>query len=295
MNFYTHILTTLYSTKNQSSKKPSKIFDDSEFSAFVEEFSSELSQLRKDPKSFIPALEERLKQTGEEEVEVKSGVHLKSKKCEELFKEAKEFLESVKPKFNELRIRELLCQHAKESVSDCCCSSNEKSCTCQPQDLGEKSDQFVDNSKHRALFCCCGKFDTAHDMMVDMLIALNDSDKIVRKILFSENFNEFGMGQDSSSKKNCHIFEFAKDVESHQEENDFKPTNQADVEEIKDDRAGLVEKVKRPVRKVLRKADRATTSSGPHRTHGHRHHHTTGTTTGHKVRKAKRKAKRALR
>lgn len=234
---------------------------------------------------------EKLDIESKDEVEVRPGVKKDLGEREEILQEAKKFLASVPPVDKDLKISKALCNSAIQYISSCCGWKVAQGCNSEPKDLSYQISDFIDSSKTRKRVFHCGGFDKASDFLVDMIMVLEQQDNLTRDALFNQDFDSYGMGIDPEGKKEWHAIEFAEELKPKETNDELKISNDTEFEEIKDNRAGLVEKIKRPIRRTLRKVDAATTSSKPHAPKPKRRR----TSIGHKVRKAKRKLKRTVR
>lgn len=189
------------------------IFEDKQYLALIEDMRDEHNKLRQNPRSFIPALQDRLYRMKDGKIIVRTGVKLVTKEGEAAIKEAIEYLEEAEPITQSLKACKALCKSAQGHADDTGPKGMTGHYGSNGSEMTERIDQYVEYAEWKGENCNYSEFNKARDIVIDLLIDDGQADRSHRRNLFEPNFICLGVGMAEHSKyRKAVVINYASDV-----------------------------------------------------------------------------------
>lgn len=163
--------------------------------AILQEFYEEHNKLRQSPKSFIPALQDRISRLDKQgRIVVGPGIKVKTEEGEKAILEAIEFLEEIVPIENCMLVSKALWEVAQLHADDMGNSGLIGHSGSAGDGVTERFEEFIKNSKCKGENIIFTKEKSARDYLIDLLIDDGVKDRSHRMVLFCAYFDSFGVG-----------------------------------------------------------------------------------------------------
>lgn len=189
----------------------------------LQDFADEHNKLRMNPRSFIPALQDRVYRLDKHNrIVVKPGVTVKTVEGSIPILEAIEFLEKVTPIPGELQMSATLCNIAQQHAEDLGSSGLTGHLSSDSRSLSDRFDRFVEDCEYIGENIAFGYDKTARDFLLDLLVDDGVADRSHRTLLFNTEFDVFGVGYaDHSTFDKCLVINYAKNLVPIDQKNDI--------------------------------------------------------------------------
>ena len=171
------------------------MFNNKKYLATLSEFSEEHNKLRNNPKSFIPALQDRLYRLDKHNrLVVRPGVVIKTIEGKAAIQEAIEFLESTNPIPDNLKISKALCKIAQSHADDLGKYSMVGHKSSEGFTLEERFSEYVYTIDSKGENITFALEKTAREHIIDLLIDDGVADRVHRLNLFNPDYSLIGVG-----------------------------------------------------------------------------------------------------
>ena len=181
--------------------------------SLMKQFRDAHNKLRKDPKSYIPALEDRLKRMDGKRLLVKENTYLVTKEGAPAVKEAIKYLTKVKPIEERMKISKALCKAAQDHAEDSGASGLVGHIGTDRSTMDDRINRYVMQCNWKGESINYRNYETAEDVIIDLLIDDGVKDRGHRKNLFNANFNCLGVGvADHKVYEKCVVIVYSSDV-----------------------------------------------------------------------------------
>lgn len=190
------------------------MINNKKYSAILEDFVREHNKLRSNPKTFIPALMDRMYRLDDQGKYVLSpGVVVKTVEGKAAIQEAIEFLENIDEISSELVINEALCKVAQSHASDLGKHGMVGHIGSQGSTLDDRLSLHVEAADCRGENICFSLDKTAREHIVDLLIDDGVESRPHRLALFNSAFSCMGLGYaDHSLFGKCIVIDYGKNI-----------------------------------------------------------------------------------